>query len=77
MSPDILLTYLERCVPPRSRSWMVYVQSRVPEVVTQIARLRRFAGLRPGNVNHLVNTRADELGDRVSSILHELEVITR
>ena len=74
MNPEICHTYLERCMPPRSHSWMVYVQSRVPEVVAQITRLRRFAGLRPGRVRDLVSARASTLDSRPSVPLHKLEV---
>lgn len=74
MSPDILLTYLEHCMPPRSRSWMVCVQPRIPEVVTQITGLRRFVGLRPGRVRDPVSTRVSTLDSRPSVLSHKLEV---
>lgn len=83
---SILLAHLERCVlpwdpeyrvPRRAETWAAYVRSRVSEVTIQSARLRRFAGLRPGRVNTLVNARADELDDRVLVITRKLEVIMR
>ena len=67
MNADILLTYLERC-SPRNEAWRSYIRSRVPEVLTRIARLRHFAGLRPGRVCDLVNAQADTLSDRLYSL---------
>ena len=65
-----LLEHLERVAgdgqAPRRAA---YVRSRAGEVQAHIKRLRRFAALKAGRVQDIVNARADELERRLAAVL--------
>ena len=63
-----LLDYLEK-VDVINDAWRNYVALRVTEVVRHIARLRRFASLKPDRVADIVNTQADNLQERLDKVL--------
>jgi hypothetical protein len=62
------LDYLEK-VDVINESWRTYVALRAVGVMRHIARLRRFANLKPGRVADIVNVQADSLQERLDKIL--------
>ena len=57
------LTYLERCGYPRQR------QARIAEVRARISRLRTFANHKPGQVADICDEKADQLEQRLCSLV--------
>lgn len=73
---EILLASLERSCPPINDNWRGYIASRSVEVRAWIRRLRDFASsgqtnLRTQAVMIAVNSRADDLEERLIAVLRQ------
>ena len=64
----LLLDYLER-IDVKNDKARRYINMRAFEVRQHIARLRRFASLKPGRVAEIVNVQADTLQYRLDHVL--------
>lgn len=66
----VTLNYLEK-VDVINELWRNYVALRAIEVIRHIARLHRFASLKPGRVADIVNAQADSLQERLDKVLNK------